>query len=515
MDTAARIRMLREWEKRLSAYQLGLTMISLDAGGAPSSGAAYRGERRALLAGEYRKVLKDEAMFENLLELEELLNRPNADSLIGLDPAEEAVVRREVALYLRQLRREKEVPVDAYMAFERAKDKASRDWLRAKKEEDFASHAPLQQEVIDRYKDIIAASQPTNNEKEGSLYDRMLDRHQPGWTTKEYDFFFDSVRTRIVPLLQRIMEQEPVREDFLYDFYPAEKQRKVMRKICDYIGFTEDWGKLGESEHPLTTTVCQGDIRFTTKYREHGIHQAILSTIHETGHAYFGHQVDPTFEGSVIAHSISAGLRESQSRLLENHIGRSRAFWQEVLPMLQEEFPKQLHGVDPELFYRAVNAVNPSFIRTQADEVTYPLHIMIRYELEKEFLGGNMPAKDLEEAWNEKYEEYLGIRPQKPSEGVLQDMHWLYAYFGYFPTYALGSAMAAQFAHTMEEKIDVPALLKAHRFTAITDWLKENVHHFGGFIEAEEVLLRATGHSFDPKYYIEYLENKYTARLTK
>ncbi|MBQ7059450.1 MAG: carboxypeptidase M32 [Firmicutes bacterium] len=502
MDKAERIRLFREWNKRLSAYQMAMTMIGLDANTAPVAGASYRGERRAILAGEYRRLLKDEAMFENLLELEEVLKKAGTSCMAAED---EAILRREAELYLRQLSRDREVPVDLYMAFERAKDQASRDWLRAKKEEDFVSHAPLQQEVIDRYKEIVAASEKSPL----SLYDRMLDRHQPGWTTRQYDLFFDQVRARIVPLLGSIKDRPVVQDDFLYQFYPADAQRRMMKKVCDYIGFTEDWGRIGESEHPLTTGVCTGDVRFTTKYREHGIHMAILSTTNEVGHAWFGHQIDPAYEGTIIAHSISAGLHESQSRLLENHVGRTLAFWEQILPMLKEEFPDQLGKIDPKTFTSAVNAVHPSLIRTQADEVTYPLHIMIRYELEKEFLGGDLQAKDLEEAWNAKYREYLGIVPSKPSEGVLQDMHWPYAYFGYFPTYALGSAFAAQFASKMEQQLDIPVLLKEHRFTAITDWLKEHVHRYGGFLEAEEILYQATGRPFDPACYCDYLEKKY------
>ncbi|MBO4888469.1 MAG: carboxypeptidase M32 [Firmicutes bacterium] len=503
MDTADRIRIFREWNKRLSAYQMAMTMIGLDANAAPPrAGASYRGERRAILAGEYRRLLKDEAMFENLQELEEALKSPETAGIAGED---NRLLRREVELHLRQLRREREVPIDLYMAFERARDKASRDWLRAKKEEDFVTHAPLQQELIDRYKEIIAASEASSL----SLYDRMLDRHQPGWTTRQYDLFFDQVRSRIVPLLGSIKDRPAVQDDFLYQFYPANAQRRVMRKICDFIGFTDDWGKMSESEHPVTTTVCQGDIRFTTKYREYGIHQAILSTIHETGHAYFNHQIDPAYEGTALGRSLSAGLHESQSRLLENHIGRTEAFWEQILPMLKEEFPDQLGKIDPKTFTMAVNAVHPSLVRTQADEVTYPLHIMIRYEMEKEFLGGDLRAKDLEEVWNGKYREYLGLVPSKPSEGVLQDMHWPYAYFGYFPTYALGSAFAAQFAYTMEQQMDIPALLKENHFTSITDWLKDHVHHFGGSLEAEEILYQATGRPFDPACYCDYLEKKY------
>ena len=259
----------------------------------------------------------------------------------------------------------------------------------------------------------------------------------------------------------------------------------------------------------MPTFICKGDIRFTTKFRPYDPSQAILSTVHESGHAWFGHNVDPIYEGSIIGSSISAGFHESQSRLCENHPGRSRAFWEKIWPMFKEEFSEQLKDVSFDSYYKSINTIRPGLIRTESDEVTYPLHILIRYELEKDFMEGCLKASDLEDAWSDKYQEYLGVRPEKPSEGVLQDMHWPYAYFGYFPTYALGSAMAAQFFEAIEEELDPAELIKADRYTDIMSWLREHVHKYANRYPAEEILRMATGKDFDDSCYFRHLESRY------
>lgn len=490
MGTENNIRAFREWTDRLSAFQLGLTMIGLDQDTAPKAGAAYRTEKRAILTAEYRKLLQDEKMFDILQELE------------GTGTGDETM-DAEVRLYLKRLRRERSVPIEAYVAFEKAKGASSRIWHEARAQENYQILVPALQNLIDVWREVVS-----HWDSPLPLYDRMLDQHQPGWTSRQYDAFFDAVRDRLIPLLQKIQKSPAPNESFLHEFYPAEKQRLVMPKVCELLGYTSDWGQLSESAHPLTTCVCQGDVRFSTKYRENDISQAILSTTHESGHAWFGHQVDPAYEGSIIAHSISAGLHESQSRLVENHIGRSLAFWEIVLPWLKEVFPDQLEGVTDEQFALAVNAVHPSLVRTEADEVTYPLHIMIRYDMEKQFLGGDLKAKDLEEVWNEQYKAVLGLTPDRPTHGILQDLHWPYAYFGYFPTYALGSAMAAQFYAALSRDLDVPSLLKAHQFPHIMAWLRDHVHRYGGLYLAEEVLQKATGEPFNPEYYLAHLEKR-------
>ena len=506
-----------EWRERLNAFRTALIITRLDNDSAPSQGSAYRMEMRSVLAGEYERLLRDDSMYEILLSLseEDVSGESTAqgENCRGIFGEEKAA---EIRLTLARLKKDRMIPAEKALAHARILEDSIRAWLAAKAEgetADYKAYAPYLDALLRSYKEITAlkageeqAGQPF---KKQSLYDFMLEEHQPGWNRVRYDRFFDGMKARIVPLLREIMEAEPIRDDFLHQRFPAEQQRIFMRRVTEYMGFTDDWGRLSESEHPLTTPVCRGDVRITTKYRENNPVQAVFSTVHEIGHAYFTHHLEERFERTAIAYGMSAGMNESQSRLTENHLARSLAFWETLFPEMQEVFPEQLHGITAEQFRRAANAVKVSPIRTEADEVTYPLHIMVRYELEKEMMDGSLRAADLEEAWNVKYKEYLGICPSNAAEGILQDMHWPYAYFGYFPTYALGSAAAAQLFSKMSEQIDVPGSLREGRIDRIEDWLGEHVHKTGALYTLEEAIARACGEPFSEEYYFRYLEGKY------
>ncbi len=493
----------KNWQKRLSAYRMALSLIGADQTfGAPSQGALYRSERTAILQGEYIKTFQDPKMYEIIGSLSSLSEEELSDYLSG-SGYDAGDLKRELDIVLKQLDKEKAIPADEYVKFSMILDKSKEGWLRAKKDEDYKSYAPLLQEVIDGYKRITSLQ----NSSLG-LYDRMLDDHQPGWNKIRYDKFFNDVKKRILPLVGNCRSSNS-----MYipgsNVFPADSQRRIMKRVCELIGFDQDWGRIGESEHPLTTSICKGDIRFTTKFRVHDPAQAVLSTVHESGHAWFGHNIDPSYDGSIIGSSISAGFHESQSRLCENHLGRSRAFWERLWPWFKEEFGLQLDDVSFESYYKSINTIRPGLIRTESDEVTYPLHILIRYELEKDLMEGGLRTSDLEDAWSDKYQDYLGIRPGKPSEGVLQDMHWPYAYFGYFPTYALGSAMAAQFFAAIEKNIDTEELIRTDRYTEIMAWLRDNVHRYANRYPAGEILKMATGEDFNDEYYFRHLERRY------
>ena len=482
------------WRTQVDAYRMALDLMGVDANDqAPSQGAAYRAKRRAVLVEAYQKLRTDDEIYELVCRLcEKPEDLPDGDYI------------RELELARQMMERERRIPPREKADFDKKLDLSKRMWLKYKATADFAGFAPFLEPVVDGYKamtDMMGGP--------GSLYDRMLDMNQPGFNCQRYDRFFDAIRQRIVPLLEDIMAAEPVREDFLNQSFPVAKQREVMRQITDYLGFTPDWGKMSESEHPLTTPICPGDVRFTTKYREFQPVQSVFSTVHESGHAWHAHGLDPKYEGWLIGSTVSAGLSESQSRLCENHLGRSLPFSEMLLSLFKAAFPDQMAGVDGQMLYRAANAVKPSPIRTEADEVTYPLHILVRYELEKEMMDGDLRVRDLEAAWNEKYRKYLGILPANAAEGVLQDMHWPYAYFGYFPTYALGSAAAAQIFASMQREFDVPRLLRDDQYRQLMAWLGENVHRYGNRYSMEEIIRKATGRDFAVDDYVKWLENKY------
>lgn len=487
-------RRFEAWEARLNALDFALTVIGLDANdGPPAAGDALRRERTAALHGEALRLEKDPA-WPALLEA--LRRRDDLD----------APLRRRVELRYQDYRRSSGVPEGFYIDYQRILTESRQAWLRCRESGDYAAYAPFLQRLVDAHRALYSYRASSLG-----LYDTMLDEHESGWTTARYDAFFRQMKERLLPLLTRVQAAEPIDDSFLRGEFPVEEQRRYMGRILDYVGFTPDWGRLGESAHPLTTWIGKNDVRITTKYRPYNAVEGVFSTVHETGHAWYVHNVAPEYDGTLLLSRISAGMHESQSRLCENHLGHALAFWECNYPALQRAFPRQLGHVSVRQFWRGINASRPSLIRTESDELTYPLHILIRYEIEKELFGGTLRAAQLEEVWREKYRAYLGLEVPDARQGVLQDMHWPYAYFGYFPTYALGSAFAAQFFHRMAEEIDVEGLLRAGRYRDVMAWLGQHVHRYGCLYPAGEILRRATGRDFDPTFYFDYLERKYTA----
>lgn len=496
------------WEKKVEALGMALGIIGIDTTAVPpKQGRAFRNEHTAILAGEYFKLENDPEMvkyMENLLLTEGLLTKECKAAGMNLETDELADLRRRIELYYETASRQKAIPVEEFVAYQKVLEKSKAAWLQAKANDDWKSYAPIQKEVFEG-----AAKITGYQDSSLDIFDRMLDRHEKGMTQKEYDVFFNQVKERLVPII-RNNEAKKVELPKLWEQeYDIEKQRVFMNELLEYIGFTKEWGKMSESEHPLTSWISGGDVRFTTHYRLNNPVDSILSTIHESGHAWYAHNVDSKYDGTVIQSSISSGMHESQSRFCENHLGRSKAFWQKHYPRLQQLYPSELGSVNIDDFYKVVNESHPSLIRTQADELTYPLHILIRYELERDVFNGKLDPMDLEEAWKQKYKDYLGVEVKKASQGVLQDMHWSYGYFGYFPTYALGSAFAAQFDHYMRKEIDPDKLILENRYVEIMEWLKNRIQKYGNRYTASEVMQMATGESFNPKYYLDYLEEKY------
>ena len=480
-----------QWEEKLSAYQYALNLHWLDGNNEPpEEGRAYSQKMASILHGE-RFALENDPEIHTLLE--ELKDDP--------DP----LLRRKAQLYLEKTDRMKGVDKDEYVAYQKILADSIQAWLKYRTAGDWKSYAPYLKDLVEAYSRMFE-----KRERTGTIYDLMLEDHEKGWNTKRYDEFFQEVKEHCVPLLKKIAEAKQPDVSFLHQYYPAEKQRQYMPEVLKYLGFTEKWGKMYESAHPVTSCVSQGDIRFSTKYRENDVSAAILSSVHEIGHAWYGHDTDPLYDGTVIARSICAGMHESQSRLLENHIGKSLVFWQMHLPGLQKVFPEELKGVSAEQFYRAVCAVKPGLIRTLADEVTYPLHIMIRYEIEKMMFSGKADILRLDEVWNQMVHDLLGLDVPDASQGILQDMHWPYAYFGYFPTYALGSAFAAQFYAALEKEVPVEKLFAEGKPEAVFRWLREHIHTYAGYLDPDEVMRSATGKDFDIHCWTDYIERKYT-----
>ena len=331
-------------------------------------------------------------------------------------------------------------------------------------------------------------------------------------TTDILDRVFAELRETIVPIVKAI-KASPNKPDttMLFRHFPKEGQRAASLEILQQLGYDFEAGRLDETVHPFMIGLNSGDIRVTTKYDENDFRSAVFGTIHECGHALYEQNIDKKLVGLPLSTGASMGIHESQSLFYENFIGRNEEFWQHNFKLLQKHSPEQFADVVVDDFLKAINFVEPSFIRIEADELTYPLHIMIRYEIERELFDGDLQVEQLPQVWNDKYEQYLGIRPVNDAQGVLQDMHWSGGSFGYFPSYALGYMYAAQWKAAMDQDIpNFDELCATGELQPIRAWLTEKVHQYGALKKPFELLQQGTGEGLNAKYLADYLQQKYT-----
>ncbi|MFO8044044.1 MAG: carboxypeptidase M32 [Alkalispirochaeta sp.] len=378
-------------------------------------------------------------------------------------------------------------------------------WITARKEDDYQQFRPWLEKLIGLSREAADALGHG-----GERYDALLDQYEPYMTTADVAEVFGTLREGLVDLVQRISEAPQVDDSFLNARFPVDQQEEISRRVMTNLGYDLDRGRLDRSAHPFTTALGAHDVRITTRYDEDLMTSSLFSTIHETGHALYELGVGEELHGTLLAEGTSLGIHESQSRMWENMIGRSRSFWQRWMPDLQAVFPQQLGDVSMESFYRAINKVQPSLIRVEADEVTYSLHIILRFELEQQLINGTLSVDDLPEAWNAKMKEFLGIVPPRNAEGVLQDVHWSFGAFGYFPTYALGNLYAAQFLKTIESQL--PSMwdeVAVGTTRPVLDWLRTNIHRHGKVRSARQLVRGITGADLDPGFFLRYLNEKY------
>ena len=459
---------------------------------APSDTAQGRGVALGVLAGEQHKLMTDPAVGELL------------DFLDAHSGELDQLQRRQVEELTRSYRQLQRIPADEYMAYAQLTNKASDVWHKAKENNDFAAFQPLLEQLVDVNRRFASYYDPDK-----APYDALLNEYERGVDSVYLDRFFAVVRERLVPVIHAIGDREQPDDSFLHRHYPVESQRRFSDYLMDVLGLDRAHCTIGETEHPFTLEFNNKDVRITTHYNEDNMASSMYSVIHEGGHARYELNIADEVQYTCLSGGVSMGVHESQSRFYENIIGRSRPFIQAVFPKLQEFFPQQLCDVTEEQFYRAVNKAQPSLIRIEADELTYCLHIMVRYEIEKQLIGGTLAVKDVPETWNRLYKEYLGVDVPDDKHGCLQDSHWSGGSFGYFPSYALGSAYGAQMLRNMEKEIDVWGPVSRGDLSGVSGWLKERVHQFGGLLTPAEVVQNACG-SFDPTVYTDYLANKYS-----
>ncbi len=380
-------------------------------------------------------------------------------------------------------------------------------WEKARPENDFPAFAPYLSQLVDLSREMADLLG-----WQGERYDALLDLYEPGLTTVRCEALFGELRDALVPLLQRIQgsPRQPDERLFGDARFSQEAQRRLGIEMSKALGFDYEAGRLDISAHPFTSHVFPGDVRLTTRYSEQEPFQSIMGTIHEAGHGMYEQGLPLEQLGTPLAQTVSLGLHESQSRFFENNIGRSRAFWRYWFPRFRSEFGDALAGVQFDDFYALLNRVQPSLIRVEADEVTYNLHIMVRFELERDLLRGKMQSSDLPDAWVERYRQYLGIAVPNHRLGVLQDVHWAWGSFGYFPTYSLGTIYAGQLEAALRRDVpDLDSQLERGEFGAPLGWMREHVHRYGQLYRPDALIQHATGALPSARDYIDYLNQKY------
>jgi carboxypeptidase Taq len=380
-------------------------------------------------------------------------------------------------------------------------------WQSARANKDFNAFAPSLTHIVDLTRRGAQYLNPNASEPYAVLFDLF----EPGMTLATASAALDKLRDATVPLLKRVQAAQQVDNSFLKGNFPTDKQLAFSRELLGVIGYDFTRGRLDTTAHPFATGIGSPyDARLTTRVFEDDLVSCIMSVMHECGHAHYEQGIDPALSRTLLGHGTSSGIHESQSRTWENIIGRSDAFWSAHYAKLQAAFPEPFAHVSVTDFVRAINRAEGSLIRVEADELTYNLHIIIRFEIERDLMAGKINVQDLPDLWNQKYQDYLGVTPPDAGDGVLQDVHWSSGYFGYFPTYSLGNCYAAQFNAKMRQDIpDVDARLAAGETRFILDWQHEHIHRWGTIYQGDDLCRRVTGEGLNPDYLIAYLTEKY------
>lgn len=463
----------------------------------PTGGAEDRGTQLSVLASLAHQKFTSPEVGQLLADLE-----PYAKTL---DPETDDACLIQVAA--REYRKNTLIPLEMVAEFSRVTTLAQEAWVQARAANDFAAFQPHLQRVVELRQQYASYFAPYDH-----VYDPLLDDFEPGMKTADIQAIFNTLRPQQVALIKAISEKPVVDNSFLHGRFSEKRQWDFGVDVITRFGFDWTHGRQDKSVHPFTTGFGIGDVRITTRFDPHYIGSALFGTMHEAGHAMYEQGIGSNLGGMMLATGASMAVHESQSRMWENLVGRSYAFWKFYYPRLQKAFPAQLANVDLDTFYRGVNRVQPSYIRVEADEATYNLHIMLRLELEIALMEGSLAVKDLPEAWNSRMQETLGVTPPNDSKGVLQDVHWSGGMIGYFPTYALGNLVASQLWEAILRDIpDLEDHIEKGSFAPLLGWLREKIHVHGAKFEPQVLIQRVTGSKIDPAPYMRYLTKKYSA----
>lgn len=457
----------------------------------PPGGAEARAEHVSILSRMQHELF-------TAGETQELVRKAKANA----SGEEELALLRVVQ---RDLDAETKIPAELVAERSRLSALGHEEWVKARQNNDFLSFVPTLTRLFE-----IAREEAEHLGYADHIYDALLDRYEEGATAADCRAMFATLRAPLVELVREITARGPVDDSVLYDDWDTGTQRKFTETLVKAIGFDMNRGRQDTAPHPFCTGWSVGDIRLTTRFKNY-LPSAIFGSLHEAGHGMYEQGSPAEWDRTPLAGGVSLGLHESQSRLWENIVGRSLPFWQHFLPQLQAAFPA-LATVNVDRFYRLINKVEPSLIRVEADEVTYNLHIMVRFEIECDVLTGALAVKDMPEAWNAKYEEYLGIRPPTDSDGCLQDVHWSMASIGYFPTYSMGNLLSYQIWRALQRDLgDTDALIAKGNFGPLFDWLLTKVYRAGKSRTPKDLVQWVTGKPMGAEDYLEGLTAKYRA----
>jgi carboxypeptidase Taq len=493
-DFATKLEEFKEYLRNLEYLNSATSVLYWDTRvGIPKKGIPYRGQVLGYLSGEQYRLQTSDTI-KGFIDYFKACD--------GLDDVTKAMVEKAGREYDRTMK----IPEKRYKEYVIAASAAEAAWEEAKAASDYSLFKPHLEKLIAFNKEFLEYWG-----YKGSKYDTLLDFYEPGITVEKLDSAFGELRNAIVSLLKRINESGINTEcNSFSKSFTKDEQEDFSKYVLNKMEFDFAAGRLDESTHPFTIEFNNKDARITTHYYENDFRSALFSCIHEGGHAIYEQDIPDELGGTMLGSGVSMGIHESQSRFYENIIGRSKAFWNYFFPEVQKRFP-QFEGVSFEEFFKGINSVKPSLIRTEADELTYSLHVIIRYEIEKAIFDGNVGVEDLPGLWNEKYREYLGIEPSNDAEGILQDIHWSGGSFGYFPSYALGNVYGAQFLNVMKRDIpDIFDRIGDGDLGAVHEWLRENIHKYGSVYKPGELLRKVTGEDLNARYFIEYLNEKFS-----
>ncbi|MDY4011111.1 MAG: carboxypeptidase M32 [Fusobacterium gastrosuis] len=480
-------------EKNKIAANLALVSWDLETR-TPKKGQKLLAELNADLSmKEYNLCTSEE--FENLVDN---LNKTK-DKLTEIE-------KREIELSLEEIEKMKKIPAVEYEEYSKLTALNQGIWEEAKAKKDFSIVKDNLKKIFE-YNKKFAGYRKTD---EKTIYDVLLNDYEKGMDSEKLDKFFDELKKEIVPLLRKIQEKNKESKKSKLDVKMDKNiQLEFAKYIAEYVGFDFERGILDLSEHPFTLNLNKNDVRLTTKNILESPFSTIFSTIHEAGHGIYEQQTADELVDTLLGTGGSMGLHESQSRFMENIVGRSYEFWSPLYEKAQEFYPF-LKEIEFSEFYKEINRVDTGLIRTEADELTYSLHIMLRYELEKLIFADELSIDDLPKVWRDKMQEYLGLSPENDSEGLMQDIHWYAGLIGYFPSYAIGNAYSVQILNTMKKDLDIEKILKNGEIFEIKNWLGEKIHKYGKLKNTSDLIKEITGEDLNAKYYIDYLKEKYT-----